>query len=381
MREPTRPSDSSFLAIDGASSPAPRPVHLAVRENFRAASRSRPAPQRAIRMAALATLGCVVGLGGTMVAIGLVQANDRVDMYETVRSESGRGFWRTARPQPLPPAAYTAHGYAPVRAPVQQPLGTLNSQGLLQLPTVNFNPFHPTGDGRQAARRSGPPRATTAALYDGGMAPETVSGSSAEARTICVRLCDGYQYPIATLRDGADVRGHEALCRAMFPGVPTRVYRVAPGAVTIDDAVGPDGRTYRQLPMAYAFKTSLDPACARPRRGETTISLYRDFTLRPGDSVVMNGKVQVFTGAGSYPYTQASFRDFRSTRAVSAETRRSIDRQVGVSQKERLEREVRAVSRIREANATDPSRAVDVVRGGPLAERGQVRVIDIANHR
>ncbi len=341
-------------------------------------------------MVALGALGVSLGLGGTVVAINYVQASDRVDMYEIMRADAAARAPR-ARPVATLPSAYTAHtaqAYAPARPPTVQPLGQVNQRGQIQFPqfpAFNLNPFQPMGpDPRaqvQQRPRNGAVRAAQvqqAALFDGGGHPDTVSGSSDQARTICVRLCDGYQYPLANLRDGADVRAHEALCSAMFPGVPTRVFRVAGGAITIDEALGPDGKTYRSLPMAYAFQRSIDPACARPRTGDSTISLYRDFTLRPGDSVVTqrNG-VRVFTGGSSYPFTSANFRDFRNSRTVTAQTRRSIDDRVGVSQRERQEREVRAMSRVREASANDANRAVDVIRGGPTLERGEVRVIDI----
>jgi hypothetical protein len=378
-RERTQPEMSSFLPCDEKNRPEGVPVHLAIRNAMRAHPQ-RPRARSRIRLAAMGALGATLGLGGTVIAVGIGQASDRVDMYETMRGDAQQ----RAR-APAPQAAYTAQlvsSFAPASRPVvQQPLGALNARGQLVIPAFQFNPFHQPGqEPRRAAtgRKSETAKARTAALFDGGMSPDTVAGASDQARTICVRLCDGFQHPIAPLRDPSDLRGHESLCRAMFPGVPTRVFRVAAGAVTIDDAVGPDGRTYRSLPMAYAYKTSIDPACARPRTGQGTISVYRDFTLRPGDSVFVNGKVRVFTGASSFPFTRANFRDFRSTDALTAQTRRDIDQRVGVSQRERLEREVRAMSRLREANASPRNTAVDIVRGGPLQDRqAPVRVIDI----
>lgn len=377
-RERTQPETSSFLPCDEKNRPDGVPVHLAIRNAMRARPQ-RPRAGSRLRLAAMAALGATLGLGGTVIAVGIGQASDRVDMYETIRGDAQQ---RVRAPAPQP--AYAAHlvsSFAPASRPVvNQPLGALNARGQLVIPAFQFNPFHQPGQEprRAAAAKSGTAKARPAALFDGGMSPDTVAGASDQARTICVRLCDGFQHPIAPLRDLSDLRGHESLCRAMFPGVPTRVFRVAAGAVTIDDAVGPDGRTYRSLPMAYAYKTSIDPACARPRTGQGTISVYRDFTLRPGDSVFVNGRVRVFTGASSFPFTKANFRDFRSSDSITAQTRRDIDQRVGVSQRERLEREVRAMSRMREANASPANTAVDIVRGGPLQDRqGPVRVIDI----
>ena len=134
--------------------------------------------------------------------------------------------------------------------------------------------------------------------------------------------------------------------------------------------------------MAYAYQTSIDPACARPRTGAQTVSLLKDFTLRAGDAVVINGRPKVFSGSTTYPFTASNFRDFRNSGVVSASARKQMDDIVGVSRQERLQREVRQMARVREANAMDANRAVDVVRGGPSisAERSAsspVRVIEL----
>ncbi len=193
-------------------------------------------------------------------------------------------------------------------------------------------------------------------------------------RTICVRLCDGFQHPIGYLRDQSDLRGHTALCNAMFPGVPTAVYRVAAGAEGIDDAVGPDGRTYRALPMAYAYQTSIDPVCARPRKGERTVSVLKDFTLRPGDTVVLDGKRAPSTARPAIRSTAANFSDFRRSATIGDCDRRQIDDRVGVSHQERLRRQVQQQTRVREASAGGTA---DVVTGAASTERGAVRVIEL----
>jgi hypothetical protein len=130
--------------------------------------------------------------------------------------------------------------------------------------------------------------------------------------------------------------------------------------------------------MAYAYQKSIDPVCAKPRVGAQTVSLLKDFTLRPGDSVVLDGRVRTFNGASSYPFTSADFSDFRRSRAIGDATRREIDNRVGVSRQEQLQRQVRDQTRRREANATNPNVASDVVRGGPSLEKSAIRVIEIS---
>lgn len=377
-RVPSLPAAPFFVVAD----PSSQQPHVRLRAAYRASLLPRTLASRHVRSAAIGLLGAVVGIGCAVVGVSLVQATEGGGLYAIIDTARPQ---RSA-PQPQAQPIYASHSsYAPSRPGPFQPLAGLNSRGMVAFPDFNLNPFDPTGSGKSAKSRS----------RNGGLADQpgfdksfdTVSGTSNAPRSICVRLCDGYQHPLAPIRDSGDLRGHEALCTAMFPNVPTRVFRVAAGAQTIDHAVGPDGKTYRQLPMAYAYQTSIDPACARPRTGTQTVSIMKDFTLRAGDTVVIDGRPRVFNGSTSYPFTAANFRDFRDSTALHASTRKQVDEVVGVSRQERLQREVRQLSRVREANAIDRNRAIDIVRGGisidgvapsqPGRSGSQVRVIEI----
>jgi hypothetical protein len=321
----------------------------------------------------MAVLGLTVGIGGTVLGVSLVQANDSADMYEVLRHDDRQRRARHVAPAPV--AIYASHpatAYAPARPLPPQPLSIFNSRGQLAIPNFNLNPFNPTGEDQ--ARRRDTRQQQRARKVENDFAFDVVSGASNSPRTICVRLCDGFHHPIGYLRDNSDLVGHEALCQATFPGVPTRVFRVAAGAETIDDAVSRDGRTYRSLPMANAYQTSIDPACARPRTGAQTVSIFKDFTLRPGDTVVTNGRPRVFTGSQSYPYTMANFRDFGSSRQISQSQRRQIDAALGISRQEQLRREARRLQRVREANAGG---AVDIVRGGVQVDGERLRAASV----
>ncbi len=372
--------ESSFFAVPVGQLHDCPPPHLSFRARYLDASVAKNR-SRAMRLAALTALGMTVGVGGAVLGVSFVQASDRLDMYETFRSDA-----RVRREQPVLPQAYSsASSYAAQRGVVFQPLAVLTPQNRVAFPDFRLNPFHPTGQAQDRTRRADRGKQKPGSSVNAAL--DVVSGAADVPRSICVRLCDGYQHPLGYIRDNADLVGHEALCRAMFPDVPTRVMRVAAGADTIDEAVGSDGRTYRSLPMAYAYQTSIDPACARPRNGAQTVAVLKDFTLRAGDTVMFNGRPRVFNGSGSYPFTAANFRDFRSSSAVSETTRRQIDQVVGVSQQERLRREVQRMTRVREANALSGNRAVDIVTGGvrledangqPTARGTPARVIDLS---
>ncbi|MFC5394571.1 DUF2865 domain-containing protein [Bosea vestrisii] len=303
-----------------------------------------------LRMIAMAGVGLALGAGGTILTVSLVQAEDDAGIRAFYREEAVRKAERAP-----PRAAYASvpvSAYAPARQSWSLPFfQQARPDGRLAPPPVALNPFKPV----QAAPKQAQQKPKLPAIrYD------TVSGAADVTRTICVRLCDGFQAPIGHLRSQSDLKAHEALCQAANPGVPVKVFKVAAGAATIDDAVANDGKTYRQLPMAYAYERGADPACrpaiatAKDRR----VSLLRDFTLRPGDSIVLDGRVRTFTG-GKWPYTTADFRDFRGSPDLTASDRRKIDEKVGISHMEAQARALRRQMRVREAALHDDNLASD----------------------
>lgn len=322
-----------------------------------------------LRLAAMAGFGLALGASGTILTVSLVQAEDDAGIRAFHREEAAR---RTERaPQRATYASVPVSAYAPARQTWSVPFFQARPEGRLSPPPVDLNPFKPVqaaprqAQQKQAQQKQKPP----AIRYD------TVSGAADVTRTLCVRLCDGFHAPIGHLRSQSDYRAHEALCQAANPGVPVKVFKVAAGAATIDDAVGRDGKTYRALPMAYAYERGADAAC-RPAIATTNdrrVSLLRDFTLRPGDSIVLDGRVRTFTGSGKWPYTAADFRDFRGSPELTASDRRQIDTKVGISHAEAQVRALRRQMRVREASLHDDNYASDALGlRGVLAPRDAI---------
>jgi len=250
----------------------------------------------------------------------------------------------------------------------------MQPDGRLAHPPIELNPF------RKSTQNSADRQRKTAGTATASL--DTVTGAADRAQTFCVRLCDGFHAPIGYLRSSGDMMAHEALCKAMNPGVPVKVFKVAAGGTGIADAVAADGKRYSALPMAFSHEKAADPAC-RPaivQAGERRISLLRDITLRPGDSVVLDGKVSTFTGGSSWPYSRRDFRDFRTASELSKTQRKQIDEQVGISRMEAQARSVRRQMRVREAQLQDDTIASDAVLRGTVdpTAREAVRLIPLS---
>jgi hypothetical protein len=84
----------------------------------------------------------------------------------------------------------------------------------------------------------------------------------AGTRTVCVRTCDGYYFPISFRASPARYRIDAAVCQSMYAEDGQAELYVAPGSADISRAKSLDGKTYGQQPFAFAFRSTYDKACA-----------------------------------------------------------------------------------------------------------------------
>ena len=109
-------------------------------------------------------------------------------------------------------------------------------------------------------------------------------------RAFCVRLCDGYNFPIAHHLNATPIE----LCEAMCPGSRAAVFQ---GGV-IDDAYSEEGTRYGDLPNAFAYRQHLVPDCTcngKDAFGLASIDAENDPTLQPGDVVATPSGLMAYT--------------------------------------------------------------------------------------
>ncbi len=286
-----------------------------------ASDHARGARPRRFRL--LGLLGAAIGAGSVLAASSLVLAEDDAGIRAFHRDEAARNVGRPAR----------ASAYAPSGSLFSRPPLVMRPDGRIAHPAAGLGAAIRRQAERQARTEPG----------DHGI----VAGGG----TICVRLCDGFHAPIGLLRTQADLKAHEALCEAQNPGVPVKLFRLPAGATTVERAIANDGTRYAALPAAYAYEKAADPTCrpAIANPGERRVSLLRDITLRPGDSVVLDNKVATFTGSSDWPYRAGDFEDFRQAGKLGPGTKRMIDETVGITQAEVRQKLLRQSLQVREA--------------------------------
>jgi len=109
-------------------------------------------------------------------------------------------------------------------------------------------------------------------------------------RTICVRTCDGYYFPISYATSPDRFNDDAQACQRMCPAAQVQLYTYHNPGEEVNQAVSLDGQPYTALPTAFAYRKALDKSCSCKRPGESWAEAIKvmggDQTIAPGDVVV-----------------------------------------------------------------------------------------------
>ncbi|MFI5010962.1 MAG: DUF2865 domain-containing protein [Hyphomicrobiales bacterium] len=101
---------------------------------------------------------------------------------------------------------------------------------------------------------------------DGSASGEQGQGADF-GKPVCVRLCDGYFFPLASLgKRGRD--GLAEMCQAQCPGAETEPFSMGAGD-DIAQAVGEGGKSYMELTNALRYQKATVPGCSCRRADES----------------------------------------------------------------------------------------------------------------
>lgn len=108
-------------------------------------------------------------------------------------------------------------------------------------------------------------------------------------RTVCVRTCDGFFFPLSFAATPSRFSSDEAQCQRQCPGAEARLFAYRNPGEDIEQAVSINGQPYMSLPNALLFKKQYVAACSCKPAGMNwaqALGQYEDTTLRKGDIVV-----------------------------------------------------------------------------------------------
>lgn len=102
-------------------------------------------------------------------------------------------------------------------------------------------------------------------LYDGDGDHGERADSGMKYRTLCVRMCDGYYFPISSATTRRNFYQDQARCRASC-GDDARLFYHPVGQLEVDQATDNNGRVYRMLSNAFLYRKKQVSGCqCRPQ--------------------------------------------------------------------------------------------------------------------
>lgn len=89
---------------------------------------------------------------------------------------------------------------------------------------------------------------------------EPRSSRGGNYRTLCVRSCDGFFFPVSSRADPSDFARDERTCQMMCPGTQTALYfHNAQGQESEDMISARTHESYTEMPNAFAYRNSNEP--------------------------------------------------------------------------------------------------------------------------
>ncbi|MQT11229.1 DUF2865 domain-containing protein [Segnochrobactrum spirostomi] len=143
-------------------------------------------------------------------------------------------------------------------------------------------------------------------------------------RTLCVRTCDGYFFPISPSTARENFARDAEACHAYCPASEVKLY-IQPAGQPSDPMVSEDGQPYGKLPSAYLFRTISKPGCtcALPENGASATAAEKNPVGTPEGAaplvpVVTITPANLDTGTPAAPVTAKSTTAPASAPAASA---------------------------------------------------------------
>jgi Protein of unknown function (DUF2865) len=161
---------------------------------------------------------------------------------------------------------------------------------------AQYRTFANQGGGSFFERLFGP--STTSAGNTPGAIFEAPQVNNGTYRTLCVRLCDGYYFPISYSATQGKFGDDEKACQRMCPAAETALYTHRNPGEDISQAVSTGGRQYSELPTAFAYRKQYNAACSCKATGQTWADALKhldDQTVERGDIVVNEERAKLLS--------------------------------------------------------------------------------------
>jgi hypothetical protein len=125
----------------------------------------------------------------------------------------------------------------------------------------------------------------------GELANPVAQGGS--IRTVCVRTCDGYYFPISYATNASRFAQDEKACQRLCPAAEVQLFSYPTEGGDIAQATSTSGAPYSQLPNAFKYRQAFDAACSCKKPGQSWAdALGKDEAIEAGDIVVTEDRAK-----------------------------------------------------------------------------------------
>ena len=112
-------------------------------------------------------------------------------------------------------------------------------------------------------------------------------------RTVCVRTCDGFYFPISYATNASRFREDEKTCQRMCPAAEVMLFSYPTEGGDVAQATSTAGQPYSSLPNAFKYRQAFDAACSCRRTGQSWAdALGKDDQVEAGDILVTEDRAK-----------------------------------------------------------------------------------------
>ena len=117
-------------------------------------------------------------------------------------------------------------------------------------------------------------------------------------RTLCVRTCDGYYFPISNSTSSTRFAEDEQACQKLCPASEVALYSHKNPGEDVAQAVSNSGRLYKDMPNAFRYRKEFVATCGCRLPGQSwadALGQIKDQTVERGDIVVTEEKAKAMS--------------------------------------------------------------------------------------
>jgi hypothetical protein len=195
---------------------------------------------------------------------------------------------------------------------------------------------------RAAAAAAGPGGFLDALFGGATISPGGDGAPSGTYRTVCVRTCDGYYFPISYSTVPNRFADDQRACQRGCPASEALLYTYRNPGEDMNQAVSIGGQPYTELPNAFHYRKEFTAACSCRRPGQTWADALKGAddasTLESGDIVVTDQNAKALSqpaapkGAAKPPLKPgAKTQDANGSPPAAAATPASADGGAGAN--------------------------------------------------